>query len=692
MQAIRSACAAILCLATPAAAQPPASDDRVESSTDAPPPAADDLSPDEMIVDGEDGETIEIVGKPALAPAQGTSEQMSRAEVDALPGGRGDAFETVRSMPGVAFAPAFDGAGDLAIRGTSGADSFYLIDGVPVPQTMHLGNLTAVVPVEMIESIELLPGGFDVAYGRATGGIVEIRTRRSNPDRLSGAADVSFVHASAFAQGPLLGDELSFAASFRRSFIDLILPAVVPEDSEVSFSRAPRYTDAQLRLDWVPDYRHEVSLVGLYSSDALGVAVEAENPQDPVLTGDFGSTDRFWRVIGSWRYDGTRFGSSATVSYGGAVESLALNESHFLDSSQDELTAREDLRLDVASWLRLRAGADIRVLPWDVAVRMPVPPSEGRPDPIFTTSPTIDLDQKQTDVEVGGYVAADLKPLERLSVTPGVRIDHYRHIEATVPQPRLAAELRLGRGWSTRASVGRFSRPHSLAEAIPDDLDPETAIHLTGGVEQRITPGARASVTLFQTWLDDLVVYDPQRMTDDPLDGYVSRGSGKVRGVEVMVRMQRDNLFGWLAYTYAHSRRVDQPGMPERAFDYDQPHNLVAAASYKLGAWSLGGRFRFASGLLHTPVQGSVYMADEDVYQPIYGATNSERMEASHQLDLRVDRRFRFDSWQLSAYLDIANVYANPRVFDYSYEFDYTEREAVTDLPILPSLGIRGEF
>ena len=681
--------AALLCLAAPAAAQPAPPQTDAETEEEAPvEPAADDLSEEELPA----GETIEISGAPVIGQARMATETVTREEVAAMPGGRGDPYETVRSMPGVAFATAFDGGGDLAIRGTRGSDSWYLIDGVPVPQTMHFGNLTAVLPAEMIDSIELLPGGFDVEYGRATGGVVEIKTRRSRPDRWTGVADVSFVHASAFLQGPLYKDQLSFAASFRRSFIDLFLPALISDDSELSFTSPPRYSDGQLRLDWLPDYRHEVSLVGLFSDDALGIDLEAENAQDPMLTGEIGSSDSFWRVIGSWRFDGSRLGSRATVAYGGAVEEIRLNDSHFVDSRSGDLTAREDLRLDVAKWLRLRAGADLRVLPWDIAVRMPVPPGEGRPDSNFTTSPLIDLDKEFTTVETGGYLAADVKPVERLTVTPGVRVDRYQHIEATVPQPRLAADLRFGRGWSTRASVGRFSRPHQLAEAVPKDLEPETAIHLTGGVEQTFTPGVRASVTMFQTWLDDLVVFDPSVMSDDPMDGYVTRGEGRVRGGELMVRVQRDDLFAWLAYTYTHSRRTDGPGMPERKFDYDQPHNLVAAASWKLGKWTLGGRFRFASGLLHTPITGSVYQADQDVYQPTYGRINSERMEASHQLDLRVDRRFQFESWRLSAYLDVSNAYANGRVYDYSYEFDYSEREPITDLPILPSIGLRGEF
>ena len=384
--------AALLFLAGPARAQPadaPAVEADAQDASDAPSPG-DPVPVPDPTDDLADGEVIEIAGPPPLVSARVSGEAMSREEVSAMPGGRGDAFETVRSLPGVAFAPAFDGAGDLAIRGTRGADSLYLVDGIPVPQTMHFGNVTAIMPAEMIESIELLPGGFDVEYGRATGGVVEIRTRRPRVDRWGGAAEVSFIHASAYAQGPLWKDEVAVAASFRRSFLDIFLPAVIGDDSDLSFSTPPTYTDAQVRLDWTPGYRHEVSLVGLYSDDRIGIELDAENAQDPVLTGDIGTSDSFWRAIASWRYEGSRVGSRAAVSYGASVEKIQLNQSHFLDSRPDELMAREDLRIDVADWLRLRGGADLRVLPWDVSVRMPTPPGEGRPDPIFTTAPTID--------------------------------------------------------------------------------------------------------------------------------------------------------------------------------------------------------------------------------------------------------------------------------------------------------------
>ena len=93
-----------------------------------------------------------------------------------------------------------------------------------------------------------------------------------------------------------------------------------------------------------------------------------------------------------------------------------------------------------------------------------------------------------------------------------------------------------------------------------------------------------------------------------------------------------------------------------------------------------------------TPVTGSTFMSDANEYEPSYGAINSKRNPANHQLDLRVDRFFQFEHWKLAAYLDVANMYMHAAVVDRDYSYDYSEREETTGIPILPSIGVRGEF
>ena len=88
----------------------------------------------------------------------------------------------------------------------------------------------------------------------------------------------------------------------------------------------------------------------------------------------------------------------------------------------------------------------------------------------------------------------------------------------------------------------------------------------------------------------------------------------------------------------------------------------------------------------------TVYVVDTGSYEAVSGESNSERMPPFHQLDLRLDKRWIFDNWMLTAYLDVQNVYnrANPVAITYNY--DSTEQGVRQSLPIIPIVGIKGEF
>jgi hypothetical protein len=87
-----------------------------------------------------------------------------------------------------------------------------------------------------------------------------------------------------------------------------------------------------------------------------------------------------------------------------------------------------------------------------------------------------------------------------------------------------------------------------------------------------------------------------------------------------------------------------------------------------------------------------VFDSDRDLYVPIYGDVNSERVAAHHQIDIRVDRMWNWGRIKMSAFLDVQNVYLNTSVAGYGYSFDYSERFAFESLPIIPSIGLRGEL
>ena len=115
--------------------------------------------------------------------------------------------------------------------------------------------------------------------------------------------------------------------------------------------------------------------------------------------------------------------------------------------------------------------------------------------------------------------------------------------------------------------------------------------------------------------------------------------------------------------------------------------------SYDFGSgWSAGAHFRLTSGDPETPVLGGVYDANSDLYRAIYGDVNSQRRPMFHQLDLRGEKKWAFEDWALTAYLEILNAYNAQNVEGTTYSFDYTKQESATGLPIFPNLGIRGEL
>lgn len=637
-----------------------------------------------------EAEVVEVAGPEPLDPAPPGTLDASREELATAAGSSGDVIGAIGNLPGIAQAPAFDGAGHLAIRGTGGEDSLFLIDGIAVPLAMHFESTQTVVPAEVVDSVELIPGGFGVEHGRATGGVVNLRTRPASAERITAFAELSFINAGGMVEGPIARD-LSGSISVRRSIVDALLPLLLPDDTPLSFSTPPRYVDAQGRLDWRPG-AHHLSLLVLGSDDVMGGDIAAENALDPALTGRFNARDRFWRAIARHQIETATLTSVATAAFGTSLRERVIGQDpgFFYRLAPATVQVREELRWRPLPRLQLRAGGDLERSATQAEGRVVLPPAEGGADPVFSDDTVFELDQRDIEVRAATWLAADVEALSWLQLSPGVRLDRYEGLGATALHPRISARIELPAGVDLRAAAGTYSRPPALAEALADDLDPERAIHAVAGAEVAIASGITAAVTGYSTWLSDLVVGDPRAA--DPLAAFENIGEGRVIGVEVLVRARRDNLFGWLAYTASRSTRRDGAGMPERLFDHDQTHNLTALASVRLGVWRLGGRLRVATGLPVTPVVGSLYLAESDLYRPIYGPTNSERLALHHQIDLRVDRHFDLGPVAVDAFLDVSNVYANPRQIDRAYNFDYSEREPVTDLPLLPSLGLRGTY
>jgi hypothetical protein len=267
--------------------------------------------------------------------------------------------------------------------------------------------------------------------------------------------------------------------------------------------------------------------------------------------------------------------------------------------------------------------------------------------------------------------------------------------------PRLSARWEISEELALMAGLGMYSEGARNGDAArpfgnPAVL-PERAWQATLGVEVRPLPGVFLSLETFYKSLRDLIVRTSALET---VNGVTrpqlldNAGTGRVFGLELLLRKElTERFFGWIAYTLSRSDRIDRPGEPRRLFDFDQTHNLTVIASYRFSSnWQLGGRLRIISGNPDTPVIGSRYLANFDAYLPIYGPTNSQRVPTFHQLDVRLDRTWTFDSWMLDAYVDVLNAYNHRSIEGSVYSYDFSQHAYFEGLPIIPTLGLKGSF
>ncbi len=637
------------------------------------------------------GEIIEVVGEAPIAAPGATT--LDRREISSVAGTGNDLLASVDILPGVTSSgfggpTSFNG---VVIRGSSPEDSKILIDGFEVPFLYHTVGFRSILPTESIDTLEYLPGGFDVSYGRASSGILSVTTRPGE-QKFGAQAELSVIDGGVLAQGSA-GKDKSYLVAVRRSTIDLVLPSLIPDDADLNLTTVPRYWDMQARYDMTLSPRWQLSFKAIGSDDSL--ELYADDEEDPDQR--FFARTRFLRGIADARYRLGQWSAKTAVSTMVTQVKFEGGRNQFFELNTLDFGGRAELVRTMAKAggledVVLRVGANTDIGRADISLAAGEAQDEGQP----MGQPDMDDIQTRFDgiiwvPDTGAWAnAAASFGIARLS--GGVRVDHFARIGEVVVQPRAEVTVNLPADLKLRMAAGAYRRPpENQDEYLDKKLGPERSTQLVVGAEYGPVNGLKVQLSGYYTDRTHLLTRATP-MSADEAPRYENQGRGTTKGAEVLGIYRNGPASLWLSYSYSKSTRVDSPGANRRLFDFDQPHDLNVAASYKLGAWQFGGRFRYSSGQPYTPILASVYDSDADFYIPVFGEVNTERVAGHHQLDLRIDRSWKIGRVALSVFLDVQNVYLNASTVGYGYSFDYTERFAFESIPILPSIGLRGEL
>lgn len=676
--------------------------------------AAYDVAAPPVSAPAGDADDLELVITAPALEKHVVATEVSAAEGRRLPGTAGDVLKVIESMPGVARAQV--GSGALVVWGAAPDDTRVYVDGVRVPRLYHGGGLRSIIATDIVDTVELAPGGYGAAYGRGLGGLVSIRTRGSSGSSFSdfhASAGVDLLDAGVAVRSPI-EEKLHVAVAARRSHLDAIVDPISGGAAK-DFFPIPRYEDAQARIAYEMSRSERAELTWLHSSDDLNrVAASA----DPLLRKQDERSVSFERVYA--RYEK---GPVSVVPWFGVDHARRLDRFGAIPASLEQRTTlyglRASYRGSLTKSLSLDAGLDAEVddARLERSGSLTTPAREGDLR-VFGQVP-----EDRANADRWKVVTAGLAPFAeldaalfdgRVHVTPGLRFDPYFvSVSRKTPpigdtpgvgsfrqdaalDPRLSVRWQANGRLSLRGAYGRYHQLPSVEDLSAvfgnPQLPTSSGDHFVFGSALKLFGKTTLEATTFVTVSEGLAMRNPATA---PLlaEALLPIGTGRSYGAQFLLRQELSHrVAGWISYAVSRSERRDSDSSAWRPSDYDQTHVLSAVASVDLGkGWDVGARVRWSSGFPRTAVIGALYDARRDVFAPEFASKNRDRLPAFFQLDVRGSKRWTLPYGALEAYLEVQNVTNRENPEEVVYSTSYRQRAYVTGLPILPVAGLRWE-
>lgn len=586
------------------------------------------------------------------------------AQMKTLPAflGEVDIIKTIQLLPGVASAN--EGAQGFYVRGGGPDQNLVLLDEATVYNASHLFGFFSVFNADAIKNVNLIKGGMPAQFGGRLASVLEVNMNEGNNQRFAAEGGIGVLSSRLTLEGPIVKDKGSFIVSARRTYIDLLMKAFVPESSNF-FGSSYFFHDYTAKLNYRLSKRDKIYISGYFGKDNFVF----NNVKD-----DFKVEMPWGNATGVIRWNHV-FGEKLFMNVSGV----------FTDYNFQFNSAQDEFRFNLYSGVRDFGGkVDFSYYPaprhevkfgtaYTYHIFTPTSVSAESGDVVFNTGDV----QRIYGQEGGVYIQDDFSINEWWKINAGLRYSWYQHLgpfERYVSQPGQVSDssiiygknegIKFYDGWEPRISTRFLLRDKSAIKAgfnqvtqyvhlaslsavsLPTDIwfpstdiaQPQRGWQASLGYFRNFMKGMfETSVEVYYKGMRNLIEYRegalPQDNVNDNPDNLLVFGTGRSYGVEFFVRKNLGKLTGWIGYTLAKTERLF-PDLQPTYFParYDRRHDLSIALTYKLSdRWTFGGVFVYASGNTMTlPV--SWYLNGEQIMYE-YGERNSTRMPAFHRLD-----------------------------------------------------------
>lgn len=680
---------------------------------------------EETIDDEEVGEIV------VLPPIEVTAERIEMKPRHTLStdvfryatGSGGDPLRVLNLLPSVGVLSDF--VGILSVRGGGPEDNIYYFDRLPLGYPYHLYGIVSTVNADVIQKVEVYPGGYGAEFGSDSQAVIDISSRRLAASQFNGKLNLNPVYSQVFSEGNI-GTRGYWYVFGRRSYMGPLfelLPHLLEIEDDL-VTRVPSFWSYQSKFVYQLSKIHRLEFNTIAADDGAEFRIGPDEASDSDLRGPLKSENPFdSQGIHLYSEKENRFKSVLSLTRSFSRNELIYGEGYYYRDLESVFSLRGDLKY----WIKfpkflLESGFELTNLPSSLTSVGSRPLEEGDWD----YDPRIKIDGEKVYTHITqdlhrfeGYLQATQALFSSSYIdfygTLGIRGSYFNIIDSFSLQPRGLIGATLGSEQhgdvgvplfpiDVRFMYGNYVQNPKFYQIVlgheNPDISPSSATHYVVSIKKSLTSDTRFEVAGYLKHLRDMIVYNlPEKQ-------YQNQKTGSVRGIEFSLEHRIGDIFrGWFAYSYTDSKRQDSPYEKERDYMYSTPHVLTINLNYFYFTIEFGANWQYKSGILYAPLAGREKytnpFTNRQVWIPIYG--DPKRTVPYHRLDLRFHWSFfnditidwlflEVDKLNSGFTIELWNVYNRTNPLQVRYNSDFTEEVPIAQLPIVPFLALTIEF
>jgi hypothetical protein len=570
----------------------------------------------------------------------------------------------------------------------------------------HSIGFFSIFETDIIKNVDVLSGGFSAEHGGRVSAVVDIQTRDGNKKELGGSVSLSPFLAKVVLEGPLAtfdedsGNSASFILTSKKSLINNTSPTLYEyalDDPEQGFPFNFRDTYGKVSINtstgsnfnffgfnFTDDYNNPAlaniswtnnggglnfRLIPAKSNLVMGGTLGVSNYGISLIEDNDPRTSDIREILGA--FDFTFYGSSSEFNYGIEIRSV-------------------------------------------------------RTEFEFTNPFNIKIDNTQNTTELATYFKFKQNFSNKVIFQPSVRFHYYASQSNLSIEPRLGLKYNITDDLRFKAAAGVYTQ-NILSTSNERDVvnlfsgfltGPESQVfgfddkkledklqkssHLIAGFEYNFTDNFEINIEGYFKDFPQLIVLNRNKTSNT--DPNYAVETGDAYGIDFTAKYTLPRAYFYATYSHGYVNRFDGEQEYPTVFDRRHNSNLLATIDVnEAGTWQFSARWNLGSGFPFTQTQGfynfinllggvdtDVVTANPDDVGIIYSEErNGGRLPFYHRLDLSVKKKLEISNlFGLEITAAVTNAYNRDNIFF----FDRVEYERQDQLPIIPSISVKGIF